>query len=153
VNIAQCQRQLDRFDEAQSSFQQFLASDSSDDRTRAEVREALDEISAERARRTEVAEAAARQRQQLEARRAPAAVAEPAPDLQVRRAAAPPAAPVIAVAAEPAADKPKKSKKWVWALVGVLAAGAAASAVTVGVLESQPAAPRPGSLGLLDGRR
>jgi hypothetical protein len=50
-------------------------------------------------------------------------------------------------------EKPKKSKKWVWAVVGVLAAGAAATAVTVGVLESQPAPPRPGTLGLLDGRR
>jgi tetratricopeptide (TPR) repeat protein len=156
VNIGQCQRKLDRLDEAQSSFQQFLASDSSDDRTRTEVKEALDEITAERARRAEVAEASARpSREEVEARRAPAVVEPSHPDLQARPVVV---APVVAAAVTPAAEAApdatkKKGKKWVWAVVGVLAAGVAASAVTVGVLESQPPPLRPGSLGLLDGRR
>jgi tetratricopeptide (TPR) repeat protein len=164
VNMGQCLRKLDRPDEAQSLFQQFLASDSSDDRTRAEVREALDEIATERARRSEATTETARppREEPPEAKPVPASAEEARPDLRVHRVAPapPPAAPVAAVAVAPAvapaaesSSPKKKSKKWVWAIVAVLAAGAAASAVTVGVLESQPAPPRPGSLGLLDGRR
>jgi hypothetical protein len=47
----------------------------------------------------------------------------------------------------------KKSRWWVWTIVGVVAAGAVASAVTVGVIYGQPSGPQPGSFGLLDGRR
>jgi hypothetical protein len=41
----------------------------------------------------------------------------------------------------------------VWAVVSVLAVSAAATAITVGVVETQPQPARPGSLGLVDGRR
>ena len=50
-------------------------------------------------------------------------------------------------------EHPQKSRKWVWAVVGVLAVGVAASAVAVGVIETQPSPAHAGSLGLLDGRR
>ena len=151
VNIGQCQRKLDKLDEAVASFQQFLAGESSDDRLRAEVREALDEIAAERQRRADAAETAARrQRDEAEARHPAVADEDARPDLRVR------AAPGIAIApaatVELAADKPRKSRRWVWAIVGVLAAGAVASAITVGVLETRQPPPRPGTLGLLDGR-
>jgi 4-amino-4-deoxy-L-arabinose transferase-like glycosyltransferase len=63
-------------------------------------------------------------------------------------AAMPSLAPVATVA-----EHPQKSRKWVWAVVSVLAVGAAASAIAVGVVETQPPPARPGSLGLVDGRR
>jgi tetratricopeptide (TPR) repeat protein len=154
VNIGQCQRKLDRLDEAQAAFQQFLASDSTDERTRAEVHEALEQIATEKQRRAEVQEALARrQRDQAEAAHPPVIDDDSKPDLRVH--AAPAVAAAVAGAAPAATvsvEKPKK-RRWVWAIVGVLAVGAAASAVTVGVLESRPPPLHPGSLGLLDGRR
>ena len=50
-------------------------------------------------------------------------------------------------------DKPPKKHRWVWAVVGVLAAGAVASAAAVAYVETRPQSPQAGSLGLLDGRR
>jgi tetratricopeptide (TPR) repeat protein len=156
VNIGQCQRKLDRLDDAAASFGKFLDSDVADPKLRAEVQEALSEISAERERRVAVEVEARRQRDEAE-RRHP--VEEEAPrgqraDLRVREparallVAAPSRAPVAAVV-----EHPQKSRKWVWAVVSVLAIGVAASAVAVGVVETQPQAARGGSLGLLDGRR
>jgi tetratricopeptide (TPR) repeat protein len=157
VNIGQCQRKLDRLDDAAASFGKFLDSDVADPKLRAEVQEALSEISAERERRVAVEVEARRQRDEAE-RRHP--VEEEAPrgqraDLRAHEAssrpllvAAPSRAPVAAVV-----EHPQKSRKWVWAVVSVLAVGVAASAVAVGVVETQPQAARGGSLGLLDGRR
>jgi tetratricopeptide (TPR) repeat protein len=155
VNIGQCQRKLDRAADAKRSFEQFLASDSSDERTRAEVKEALDEIAADEQRRADAVEDAARRERDAAEARHPAVVDDDKPDLRVHDnlAAAPAANVNIAVTSDKPQDQKKKSKKWVWAIVGVLAAGAVASAVTVGILETRPAPLKPGSLGLLDGRR
>lgn len=154
VNIGQCQRKLDRIDDAAASFQKYLDSDDrSDPRLRLEVQDALAEIAAERDRRVAVEVEARRQRDEAE-RRHPLEEEPPrksAADLTVHEA---PAA-AVAVTAPPAVvvEHPHKSRKWVWAVVGVLAVGVAASAVAVGVIESQPAPAHAGSLGLLDGRR
>ena len=158
VNIGQCQRKLDRLDDAAASFQKFLDSDAGDPRLRAEVQDALDEIAGERARQQAAAEAAAAARQREEvAAQPPPVVDEPArPDLTVHAAPPPVTAASVSDGAEPVASvhKQPKSRRWVWALVGVLAAGATAAAVSVAVLETtQSPAPRGGSLGLLDGRR
>jgi tetratricopeptide (TPR) repeat protein len=143
VNIGQCLRKLDRPDEASVAFQQFLDT-GSDPRLRAEVQEALAEIAAARPQRAEPV--------------APVAPTAPArADLTAHAPAAPTAAVASASLAGTAltagAAPRKKSKKWVWAVVGVLAAGAVGAAVGVAILETQPQSPRPGSLGELDGRR
>ncbi len=159
VNIGQCQRKLDRLDEAAAAFQHFLDSDATDPKLRAEVQEALSEISAERDRRFAADLEARRQRDEAE-RRHPLED-EPAHPTAARADLRPRAVPVAAMPAvassAPAASVEQqhaaKPKKWVWAVVGVLALGAAASVVAVAVVETQPAPPHPGSLGLLDGRR
>ncbi len=157
VNIGQCQRKLDRLDDAAASFQKFLDSNVADAKLRGEVRDALAEISTERDRRAAVEAEARRQRDEAE-RRHP--VEEQAPqhaDLRMRDSA-PVSAEVAAMTSTgtPVAsveEHAHKSRKWVWAVVSVLAVGAAASAVAVGVIEGQPQPARAGSLGLLDGRR
>jgi tetratricopeptide (TPR) repeat protein len=155
VNIGQCQRKLDHLDEAAAAFGKFLDSDVADPKLRAEVQEALSEISTERERRVAAEVEARRQRDEAE-RRHP--VEEEArqqhADLRVREAARP-AFVAASTAGAPLAveEHPQKSRKWVWAVVGVLAVGAAASVVAVAVIETQPQAARAGSLGLLDGRR
>jgi tetratricopeptide (TPR) repeat protein len=154
VNIGQCQRKLDRLDDAAASFQRFLDSDVADPKLRAEVQEALSEISTERDRRLAAEIEGRRQRDEAERN-------HPLEEQSrtVRLAAPASTHPAVAAAMttqEPAASvssQPKKSKKWVWAVVSVLAVGAAASAITVGVIESQPQPAHAGSLGLLDGRR
>ena len=158
VNIGQCQRKLDHLDEAAESFQKYLDSDSTDPKLRAEVQEALAEISTERDRRLAAEVEARRQRDEAE-RRHPVEEEPPrragAADLTVHEPA-PVVASAVSASREPAAtvvEHPQKSRKWVWAVVGVLAVGVAASAVAVGVVESQPSPARAGSLGLLDGRR
>jgi hypothetical protein len=75
-----------------------------------------------------------------------------APDLTVRASDAPVAAAApVAVAVAP--HPKRRIGWWAWTLIGVAAAGAIAGGVTVGILESRPSSPQPGSLGLLDGRR
>jgi hypothetical protein len=154
VNIGQCQRKLDRLDDAAASFGKYLDSEGSDPKLRAEVQEALAEISQERDRRVAVEVEARRQRDEAE-RRHP--VEEPAAsDLRLREPAHPGVAAAMTTSTAPVAvvgQHPQKSRKWVWAVVSVLAVGVAASAVAVGVVESQPAPTHAGSLGLLDGRR
>jgi tetratricopeptide (TPR) repeat protein len=156
VNIGQCQRKLDRLDEAAASFQKFLDSDGADPKLRGEVQDALAEISSERERRAAVEVEARRQRDEAE-RRHPLEEETPrTADLRAPQPLPAAAAPALATSSAPAAvveQQPQKSRKWVWALVGVLAVGVAASAVAVGVVESQPAPAKAGSLGLLDGRR
>lgn len=153
VNIGQCQRKLDRLDDAAASFQKYLDAESTDPKLRAEVQDALAEIASERDRRLTAEVEARRQRDEAERRhpveeeprRAAAAnltMHSPASVAMTERA------PVTVVA-----EHPQKSRKWVWAVVGVLAVGVAASAVAVGVIESQPSPAHAGSLGLLDGRR
>lgn len=157
VNIGQCQRKLDRLDDAAASFQKFLDADAGDARLRAEVQDALDEVRTERARRQAAAEAEAarRQRDEVAAQQPPVEPAPAQPDLTVHAAPAPVVAASAAATSEPVATVRKpKSHRWVWAVVGVLAAGATAAAVSVAVVETtQSPAPRGGSLGLLDGRR
>src|SRR5439155_25872279 len=98
VNIAQCQRKLEKLDDAAASYQQFLDGDNDDSRLRAEVQEALAEVRAEIDRRgLAVAEDGRRARDLEEQRRAAAdeaaARAEAArqaaarPDLSARPAA------------------------------------------------------------------
>jgi tetratricopeptide (TPR) repeat protein len=169
VNIGQCQRKLDRLDDAVASFQKFLDSDVADPRLRLEVQDALAEISSERSRRVTAELEARRQRDEAEARhppvvdedirRAEAHRAEArrieARRVEAARADLTPRAALVAPVSEPVAsvDKPAKSRKWVWALVGVLAAGAVAAGVTVAVIETRQPSQQGGSLGLLDGRR
>jgi tetratricopeptide (TPR) repeat protein len=155
VNIGQCQRKLDRIDDAAGSFQKFLDADVGDPKLRAEVQDALAEISVERERRVAAEVEARRQRDEAE-RRHPAEDETQRADLRAREPLAPAVAAAMTSAPAPVATVEQhapKSHKWVWAVVGVLAVGAAASAVAVGVIETQPAPARAGSLGLLDGRR
>jgi hypothetical protein len=144
VNIGQCLRKLDRLDEASDAFQRFLGA-GGDPRLRAEVQEAISEIAEERARRAP-----------------PAVVATPAPppSAPARLDLTPPppsvTAPSLTATTTLTASAPppkKKSRKWVWAVVGVVGAAAVGAAVGVAVLETQPQQPRPGSLGVLDARR
>jgi tetratricopeptide (TPR) repeat protein len=133
VNIGQCLRKLDRLDEAADAWRRFLATRPSDPRLRAEVQEALDEVeSAIAARRASTP---------------PPPVAAPP-----TRVEPPPPEALVAAAPLPEEAPKKKSRWWVWALVGV-AATSAAVAVGVGVSEWQAQTPRGGSLGLIDGRR
>ncbi|HEX4462908.1 MAG TPA: hypothetical protein VIA18_33270 [Polyangia bacterium] len=159
VNIGQCQRKLDRLDDAATSFQKFLDANTGDTRLRSEVQVALDEIGSERARRQAIEDEARHQRDLAEQRHPvddeapPSRVVGPVLTLAPSASVAVPAA---AMEATPAvvvtADKPKHHR-WVWAVVGVLAAGAVASAAAVTYVELRPHAPQAGSLGLLDGRR
>jgi tetratricopeptide (TPR) repeat protein len=164
VNIGQCQRKLDRLDDAVASFQKFLDSDVADPRLRLEVQDALAEISQERSRRVTAELEARRQRDEAEARHPPVvdddmrraeARRVEAARSQHARADLTPRPALVAPVSEPVAsvDKPAKSRKWVWALVGVLAAGAVAAGVTVAVIETRQPSQQGGSLGLLDGRR
>jgi tetratricopeptide (TPR) repeat protein len=153
VNIGQCQRKLDRLDDASASFQRYLDSDATDPKLRTEVQEALAEISGERDRRLAAEVEARRQRDEAERRHPldepPLRLAAPSPSPIAAVAAAMPShAPVATIE-----DHPQKSRKWVWAVVSVLAVGVAASAVAVAVVETQPSPARAGSLGLVDGRR
>lgn len=157
VNIGQCQRKLDRLDDAASSFQHYLDSDATDPKLRAEVQDALAEISAERDRRLAAEVEARRQRDEAERRHPVDETPRVAAGADLRPHAAPAAVSAGLTASRPVASveqqQPQKSHKWVWAVVGVLAVGAAASAVAVGVIETQPSGAKAGSLGLLDGRR
>lgn len=164
VNIGQCQRKLDRLDDAVASFQKFLDSDVADPRLRLEVQDALAEISQERSRRVTAELEARRQRDEAEARHPPVVDEDmrraearrvEARRVEAARADLTPRAALVAPVSEPVAsvDKPAKSRKWVWALVGVLAAGAVAAGVTVAVIETRQPSQQAGSLGLLDGRR
>jgi tetratricopeptide (TPR) repeat protein len=168
VNIGQCYRKLDRLDDAAAAFSRFLDSGVGDRKLREEVNEALSEVKSELDRRAELD--GRRRRDQAEERRtllasidtsrasqAVPSPAEPAADAppprrEVPAAALAPLPPVIERAPAESA-KSKRTRWWVWTIVGVAAAGAVTAGVTVGVLEGQAPPPRAGSLGLLDGRR
>jgi hypothetical protein len=153
VNIGQCQRKLDRLDDAAASFQKYLDAENSDPKVRLEVQEALGEISSERDRRVAAEVEARRQRDEAE-RRHPIEE-QPSRAASVDLTMHEPASVAMSSRApiEVVTEHPQKSRKWVWAIVGVLAVGVAASAVAVGVIETQPSPAHAGSLGLLDGRR
>jgi tetratricopeptide (TPR) repeat protein len=156
VNIGQCQRKLDRLDDAAASFQKYLDSDGTDPKLRGEVQDALAEISTERDRRAAVELEARRQRDEAERRQSLDEPRVAGADLRAHPPLQPAVASAMSASGAPAAtveQHPQKSHKWVWAVVGVLAVGAAASAVAVGIVETQPSGARAGSLGLLDGRR
>lgn len=158
VNIAQCHRKLEHLEEARDAYQRFLDARTGDLVLRGEVEEALAEVRGELARRAEAE--AQRQRAAEEARQTllrSIAVeqrkqdAEQRADLKVRASAVETSPAMVEKRASK--DAPKKSRRWVWAIVGVVAAGAVAAGVTVAVIQTQPETPAPGSLGLLDGRR
>jgi tetratricopeptide (TPR) repeat protein len=151
VNIGQCYRKLERLEEARDTWQKFLESSAGDRTLRAEVDEALGEVRAEIDKRSQ--EDARRRADEESKRRALAesAARERQADLSLHSSSA--AVSSSATAVSTAAPQRKKSRWWVWTIVGVVAAGAVASAVTVGVIYGQPQQPQPGSLGLLDGRR
>ena len=153
VNIGQCQRKLDRIDDAAASFQKYLDAENSDPKVRLEVQDALAEIASERDRRVAAEVEARRQRDEAE-RRHPVEE-EPRRTVAVDLTVHEPASVAVTSGAPVAVvtEHPQKSRKWVWAVVGVLAVGVAASAVAVGVIETQPSPAHAGSLGLLDGRR
>jgi tetratricopeptide (TPR) repeat protein len=149
VNIGQCYRKLERLDEAADAWRRFLATRPADSKLRSEVEEALAEVETARAQAADVkksAEAAA----PVPPPAAPTPVAELAP---TPPSSDPPTDNLLLRTAAPPEHK-KKSRAWVWAVVGVAAASVAAAAVTVGVVEWQATSgPRGGSLGLIDGRR
>lgn len=160
VNIAQCQRKLGRLDDAAQSYQAFLDAHTGGESLRSEVEEALSEVRAAIAER------------RGSARTTDLAFIAPSPSAPPPPPSSPSLEPSGVVPAPETTDAPDaasralradvaplkkarpatRNRKWVWALVGTLAAGAVVAGVTVAVVESQPS-PRPGSLGLLDGRR
>jgi tetratricopeptide (TPR) repeat protein len=150
VNIGQCYRKLERLELARDTWQKFLESNPSDERLRAEVDEALVEVRGELDKRAQ--EEAARAMQAEAKRRAVAASIAREHAAQEAALTHPDLTQVVA-SPTPEPRPTKKSKWWVWTLVGVIGAGAVASAVAVGVIYGQPQGPQPGSLGLLDGRR
>ncbi len=157
VNIGQCYRKLERFDDAALEFTRFLDSGAGDPKLREEVAEALSEVRGESSRRREEAE-----HKSLLASSDSWRAAEPIRAAEPSRAAEPTSASASAPDDAPSAlfavtpppkSTAKKSRWWVWTIVGVAVAGAVAAGVAVGVVESQPSGPRAGTLGLLDGRR
>jgi tetratricopeptide (TPR) repeat protein len=149
VNIGQCYRKLDRYDEAADAWRRFLDTHPSDARLREEVTDALAEVDGLRPKsdkRVEPPPAPAPP---------PVETAPPQLESAPTEAAAPALTSTMALTAPAPREEraPKKSKKWVWAVVSVTLVSVAAAAVTVGVVEGQSSTPRSGSLGLIDGRR
>lgn len=153
VNIGQCYRKLERFEEARDTWLKFLQTNPSG-ALRAEVDEALAEVRVEIDKRDQEE---GRRRAEAEAKRKALFESierdqkKEIADLNVHPSTVAVSAP--APEAEVHAAPRKKSRWWVWTIVGVVAAGAVASAVAVGVIYGTPKDPQPGSLGLLDGRR
>jgi tetratricopeptide (TPR) repeat protein len=143
VNIGQCYRKLDRLEEAADTWRRYLATNPPDNRLRGEVEDALAEV--ETLQKKLAATAAP----------PPAMVTSAPPPNDTANLDAPqPALPQLALGAAPdAGAAKKKSRRWVWAVVGVAVASVAAAAITVGVVEWQNSSPQSGSLGLIDGRR
>jgi tetratricopeptide (TPR) repeat protein len=139
VNIGQCQRKLGHLKEAITAYEQYLDGTDVPASLRAEVEEALAEVKNARAE----AEPAP-----------PAPPAPPAVAPQPDKAPPPANGATLASDAEvkKAPPEKKKSRAWVWALVGVGAA-AVVGGVTAGViLGTRASSPSGGSLGLIDGR-
>jgi tetratricopeptide (TPR) repeat protein len=129
VNIGQCHRRLGHLKEAATSYQQFLDSSDGSSPLRSEVEEAL-------------AEVRAAQREAV-----PAAEPMPAPNTTAEANGA-----TLTVEKKVRPEK-KKSRAWVWALVGVGSAvvvGGVTAGVVLGVRNH--GATSSGSLGTIDGR-
>jgi len=156
VNIGQCYRKLERLEEARDAWLKFIETNPNVS-LRAEVDDALAEVRGELDKR-EQEESRRRAADEETKRRAllDSIARDPKTrdvDLAVRSSSVS-TAPVAAAEVHAApTEKKKGSRWWVWTIVGVVAAGAVASAVTVGVIYGVPQQPQPGSLGLLDGRR
>ena len=146
VNIGQCYRKLDRYDEAADAWRRFLDTHPSDARLREEVTDALAEVDGLR-RKPEKKEPPPVESAPPPVESAPLPVESAPPPV-----AASPALELSAPAPVPERAQ-KKSKRWVWAVVSVALVSVAAAAVTVGVVEGQSSTTRSGSLGLIDGRR
>jgi tetratricopeptide (TPR) repeat protein len=142
VNIGQCHRRLGHLKEAATAYQQFLDGADVSSTLRTEVEEALAEV-----------------------RQAQKEAGEPSPDGP--RPASPVATPTSPMQPAPSdtvaggaslsteikkSPAKKKSRAWVWALVGVgsvLVVGGVTAGVVLGV---RGASPSGGSLGTIDGR-
>jgi tetratricopeptide (TPR) repeat protein len=151
VNIGQCYRKLEKLEEAAEAFGKFLDGHPRDERLRSEVEEAYAEVKGELDRRAQAE--AKRKHDEEEARRAlltsiAAQQKRETPDLTVHASS-----PVVELRAAPEPPRKKRSRWWVWTIVGVGVAGAVAAGVALGVTYGQPQGPQPGSLGLIDGRR
>jgi tetratricopeptide (TPR) repeat protein len=138
-NIAQCERQLGLREDAVREYKMFLA-ESADaarkDDARGMIARLEEEIAAERAAK-DAAERAAR----ADAERAAKADAERAAKADAERAAAAQHAQDLALtstAPPPKAHTPGYKKWWVWTIVGVAAAGAAAG-LAVGLTRNEAA--------------
>ncbi|HZS35450.1 MAG TPA: hypothetical protein VFF06_01410 [Polyangia bacterium] len=170
VNIGQCYRKLDRLDDAAAAFTKFLDSNTGDRKLRDEVEEALGEVKAELERRSDAESKRRRAEDQsrrdllasIDTSRVPAARAaapvETAHSVEARPMRSEVPAAAMAPLPDPASPptltaRSKRTRWWLWTIVGVAAAGAVTAGVTVAVIETQPQSPRAGSLGLLDGRR
>jgi hypothetical protein len=158
INIGTCHRKLDQLEEARAANARFLSSRGTDPALHGEVEDALAEVKGELNRRAE--DDTQRRRAEEETRQSLLRSIAESQKAEQQRAAAPvrmraASAAVVAPSTELSVTTApaKKSRWWVWTLVGVGIAGAVVTGVTVGVLEAQAQTPRAGSLGLLDGRR
>lgn len=144
INIGQCHRKLDQLDEAARAYRQFLEGRDVKPALRREVEDALAEV--ERLRGP-----------------APSAAAAPATGTErgggasqaseeERPPGVHPESPAVELTERPAPATKKRSRAWVWGLVGVGVA-AVATGVAVGVVFGLRAnEPSGGTLGIVDGR-
>jgi tetratricopeptide (TPR) repeat protein len=139
VNIGQCYRKLERLEEAADTWRRFLSTHPTDSRLRSEVEDALAEVDG--------------LLKQKSAAAAPPVSVPPPPETPNLDAPQPALPQLAADATAVEVPAKKKSRRWVWAVVGVAVASLAAAAITVGVVEWQNSSPNGGSLGLIDGRR
>jgi tetratricopeptide (TPR) repeat protein len=150
VNIGQCQRKLDRLEDAAASYQKFLDG-APDERLRGEVTEALSELKVELDRRAAVQAEAEQRRKQADEQQRKALL----DSIAREQSASSPAVQHLNATPENEVrtEAPrKKSRVWLWSLLGVVAAGAVAGGVAAAVIYTQPST-HAGSLGLIDGRR
>jgi tetratricopeptide (TPR) repeat protein len=138
VNIGQCHRRLGHLKEAATSYQQFLDSSDAPSPLRTEVQEALAEV---RAAQREAGEPV------TEAPRAAESASAPALSPNAEASGA------TLTVEQKAAPEKKKSRAWVWALVGVgtaVVVGGVTAGIVLGVRSSSSTGS--GSLGTIDGR-
>jgi len=146
VNIGQCQRRLGHLREAAAAYQQFLDGTDIASALRTEVEEALAEV-----------KTAQREVGEVDPSDATPKPAEVTPSIDpAQNTTHDPTPPGALLSSDASVKKSpaerKKTKPWVWALVGVGAVVVVAG-VTVGVIfGTRSSGPSGGSLGLIDGR-